>query len=338
MGGGGDYYSRDVTSSTRILAGVGYTDFAKQTVSRREVSKDLLPKGRILNSNCKSPLVYGFDDTGSMGDLPLIICDKWPMVAGQIAMQRYLDDPMVSLAAVGDIKSDSAPLQVCDFATIKDLDPWLQKLWVERNGGEQHFESYEFLAYFYARCYDMQNAEMPICLFTGDESFRESLSADSLRKHFGGQHENVNAREIFRELKNKFKGNVFLIHRYYALYGLDAEIVVQWESALGNENVITLVSDVAIADVTLGVIAIASGARTLDEYIEDIKNRPLEMGGQKYEPQSPDRIAEVRNSLQRFAESRVSQTVEEVPRSEDISGDEAASTPLPEKKGKLKKL
>jgi len=303
MGGGGSYYDRDVTyggSTTRT----GYSNFAAQVTGNNNLDSSLLALNRRIVSTCKSPIVCPLDGTGSMGTLPRVLCDKWPMIAGQIAMQKYLDDAMVSLAIVGDVESDRGPIQICDFAKIRDLDPWLQKLWIEGEGGGQHFESYEFTAYFYARLYEMTGVITPMLIFTGDESFRENLSAGALRKHFGGQHQDVSAFTVFNELKEKFKGNVFLIHRYYPGYNLDSEILSQWQKALGQENVIKLRTDTAVGDIMLGVIALASGSRTLDQYIEDMKNRPLKMGKQTFKPQSKERLDEVRESLEVLALSR----------------------------------
>ncbi len=134
-------------------------------------------------------------------------------------------------------------------------------------------------------------------LFTGDEGFYEELLASDLRNYFGtGHQENADAGYIFNALKKKFKGNAFLIHRRYSSGG-DAEIVKQWEGALGAEKVVKLGSDLAIADVTLGVFALVSGARTLDEYCQDMKIRG----------QTQERITEVRNSLAPLAEYLESQ-------------------------------
>ncbi len=296
MGGGGSYYDRDVDTSRKTLS--GYTAFAQEQMSRTSLSKELLPRDKRLVSNCRNPLVYAFDITGSMGNLPVIIFDKMPMIAGQIVEQKYLDDSQVSLAAVGDVIGDEAPLQICDFSAIKQLDPWLKKIWREGNGGGQHFESYEFIAYFYARLYDMQNSEVPIFLFTGDESFREKIYGSKLQFYFGGEQEDVDSFSIFHELKDKFKGNVFLLHRYYRAYGLDTEIVAQWEKALGKGFVIKLPDDKAVADLTLGILALASGKKTLAQYVQDIKKRPLEMGEVKYEPQGEERIKLVTTALE----------------------------------------
>lgn len=300
MGSGGTYYDRGVSVATKSFRGV--TAFAQETMSQNKLNEGLLPFERRLVSTCRSPLAYSFDVTGSMDVLPLLICDKWPMVAGQIVIHEYLNDVRVSLSAIGDIMSDSGPLQVCDFAKIKDLDPQLKKIWLEKGGGGQHFESYEFMAYFYARLYEMQNAVLPIFIFTGDESFREKLSGKDLTRRFGGQHNDTNATTVFEELKKKFMGNVFLLHRYYSSYGLDSEIVSQWEGVLGRDHVIRLPEDPAVADLTLGIIALVSGKRTLKGYEDDMRGRPLEMDGKKYKPQSEERIKLVIGALEPLEE------------------------------------
>ena len=289
MGGGGTYYDRDVTDRSRRTSR-GFSDVAETKMSRSRVDAAVLPRGRKLTCTTKSPVVYAFDVTGSMGDLPKIIYDKMPMMAGQLIEKGYLEDTMISLSAVGDVLSDQAPLQVCDFSVVKNLDEWLQRIWLEGNGGGQARESYEFIAYFYAKMCDIPNAETPIFLFTGDEGFRENLPAGTLKTHFGQGHESTHAFSVFEELKKKFKGNVFLIHRRYG-GGRDQQIVEQWESVLGKEKVIKLGSDLAIADVTLGVFAIVTGKRTLEEYLQDMKVRG----------QTEERIAEVRESLKTLA-------------------------------------
>ncbi|MBI3269011.1 MAG: hypothetical protein HYZ53_08310 [Planctomycetes bacterium] len=292
MGGGGNYYDRDVQDGYNRGA-AGYSDQAKEKMGRTEADPGLLPKDRRFECSARSPVVYAFDVTGSMGTLPRIIYDKMPLIAGQISECGYLQDPQISLAAVGDILSDRAPIQVCEFSLIRKLDDWLQRIWLEGNGGGQAQESYEYTAYFYARMCDLPAAETPFFMFTGDEGFRETLYGNDLARHFGGKPNAVETTEVFADLKRRFKGNVFLIKRRYS--GSEEErIRDQWERALGKEYVVPLASDQAIADVTLGVFALMTGARTLDGYLEDLKTR-------RAVPQTDERIAEVRKSLARVA-------------------------------------
>lgn len=300
MGGGGDFYDRDVTSKS-YRSSSGSTDVSEKALSSTGVDPLFLPKGRKLVCEAKNPLVYGFDVTGSMGNLPKIIYDKWPGIVGQIIARKYLPDPQMSLAAIGDIVSDSAPLQMADFSALRNLDRYFKRIYIEGNGGGQGVESYEMTAYYYAYLCDMPNAENPICLFTGDEGFREELYADDLREHFGGEHKDTTAKKVFEDLIKKFKGNVFLIHRYYSSNGSDESIVSTWRRVLGQQRIIFLPQDddLAIGDITLGLYAIVSGARTLAQYLQDMKTRPLNLGENvKYEAQSPERIRLVEKALQ----------------------------------------
>ncbi len=303
MGGGGSYYDRDVTP-TNYRGSSGYSSVSEQAFVQSRQNAATRTQDRVLRSSCSSPVVFAFDVTGSMGNLPKIIFDKMPMIAGELARQEYLKDAQMSLAAIGDVVSDQAPLQVADFSVVRSLDEWLTRLWLEGNGGGQAKESYEMMAYFYLKQLEMRGATTPIFLFTGDEGFREALSSRELREHFGGEHVGTNATKVFQALKEKFSGNVFLIRREYPRGYENQMIQQQWENVLGKENVIPLPQDVAIGDITLGVIALASGARSLPEYLDDIRNRPTDLGGTKFEPQSEARIKEVEVALTELARSR----------------------------------
>lgn len=291
MGGGGTYYDRD-TSDGYAKTSRGFSPQAEELMSRSGVDPGLLPKGRTLVSKAKSPVAYAFDVTGSVDNLPMIITDKMPMIAGQIVENDYLDDPEFSLSAVGDVTKDTAPIQVADFAKIKNLDDWLKRLWREKGGGGNDVEGYEHMAYFYARYCQMPNAVTPFCLFTADEGMREKLYKSDLERLFGGTHETVSAVEVFKELDKKFKGNVFLIHRYYGRG--DEEALSGWRECIGDERIIRLGTDLAIADLTLGLFAVVTGSRTLEEYLDDMKNK-------RDQAQTAERIKEVRDSLKRVA-------------------------------------
>lgn len=289
MGGGGRFFDRDVKDGyTRTDR--GYSVVAEQQMSAKQIDPGLLPFNRRIVSRAKCPVVLNLDDTGSMDILPKIYFDKIPMMAGQIVQCGYLPPhPEMSLSFTGDIVCDEAPIQICDFCAIKDLDGQFKRAWLERGGGYDDRESYEYLAFFYARKCDIPDAEMPFFVFTGDEGFRKTLYATDLNRHFGGEHERVDTTEIFQELREKFQQNVFLIHRTYG-GGTDAVIVREWEEVLGEENVIRLGSDQAIADVTLGLFAIRTGVRTLDAYLDDLRTT-------RDVPQTEARIREVRTSL-----------------------------------------
>jgi hypothetical protein len=301
MGGGGAYYDRDVTDRS-YRTSRGYSSFSDRMMSSRRIDPAVRPKNRRLITLAKSPLAYVFDDTGSVGGLAKIICDKWPMIVGQLTVRGYLDDPAVSLACVGDVVSDRAPLQICDFAPIRSLDGWLKKLWLEHRGGGTPDESYELMAYYYAYLSEMPNAVTPIFLITGDQTFRYNIPAKVLRKWFGNGGnpagealQETNAVAVFADLLKKFRGNAFYLHREHR-GKTNAAIIRQWTSVLGEERVVLLPNDLAVGDIALGICAMASGSRTLDEYCADMRTRVNAVTG-RLEPQSKERVAEVRQAL-----------------------------------------
>lgn len=294
MGGGGSYYDRDVSDrDTRTSRG---TTRVSENAFSSLADSALFPKGRELDTRCAYPLVFAADVTGSMDTLPRILFDKMPNIVGQIMLQAYVDpeQTMLSFSAVGDAECDSAPIQVCNFSPLRGMDSWMKRVWIEGGGGGSSDESYELMAWYYANRYNMESAVCPIFLFTGDEGFRSTLSANMLSEHFGGQVESTSASEVFKALIDKFMGNVFLLHRRYK--GDDAGIMKKWRSVLSDERIIVLPEDLAVGDLTIGIIALASGSRTLDQYCEDMRNRKNVDTG-KPEPQSKDRINMVRSAL-----------------------------------------
>ena len=142
MGGGGDYYERDVTDKKYRIASTGVSNVAHRELSRSDIEKEFLPKGRKLVCKALNPLVYIFDVTGSVQNLPKIIYDKWPGVVGQMVARKYLPDPQMSISAVGDIRSDRAPLQMADFSSLRNLDRYFKKIYFEGGGGPGSEESY----------------------------------------------------------------------------------------------------------------------------------------------------------------------------------------------------
>ena len=298
MGGGGNYGSYDVPDRSAKRTSRGTTDFAEKKMSRSNLDPVMQPKNRRLTCGAKSPVVLACDVTGSMDVLPKIFLAKAPMAVREIVTRGYLDDPAVSVCGIGDVISDGAPLQFGEFAPPNETGDWLARIYPEGNGGGQGVESYEFAAWFYAQRCTLTNADVPFFFFTGDEGFRESLTTVELNEYFGGESEKKTATQVFKELRRKFKNNVFLIHRRFAgnSYRTDKMNVDQWEGVLGADHVIKLQSDQAVADVILGVIAVVGGGRTLEEYCNDMATRTNVNTGE-LDPQSPERIAEIRSTL-----------------------------------------
>lgn len=303
MGGPNDeFYSRDTTSRSQQTRS-GTTTVSEEALGRNtRVHTTMLAKDRRIRTQARNPVVIIADVTGSMGNLPKIFWDKAPMIVGQIKERGYLSDPEFCVAAVGDVVHDRGPIQVAEFCQPREMDTWLERMWLEGNGGNNDRESYETMAWYYAYCCDLPEECTPFLIILGDEGFYDEISGQNLNALFGSNRNNTTAIAVFRDLRAKFHGNVFHIHRRYGRM-TEERIVHQWQSALGENNVLFLGTDRAIADVTLGIFALMTGSRTIDEYIADMRQRGQDEG----------RCAEVRKTLQPLLAIAPQKRIEEPP-------------------------
>lgn len=310
--GGGSYdrsvYSSDGGSSgggSRSSSSFTYSRTAEKELNTTSLDTSLFPKKRDLTCKAKTGIVIVLDDTGSMGDAAKTIFDKMPMFFGQIEQQGYLDDFAISFAAVGDIYSDSAPLQVCNFAKGLTLDKKLKKIFLEGGGGGSAEESYEMMALYYLRHveYTHPEATKPFFFFIGDEGFYDKIPAEQVARHLGDDaSQNVASRAILDELREKY--HAFMLHVPYSsrpdtvnsnsqtklvVSGnpyADQRIKEQWKKVFG-EDFMVVEEPKSIVDVILGCIALASETRSLDEYLDDMRERK----------QTDDRVDRVEETL-----------------------------------------
>jgi hypothetical protein len=170
---------------------------------------------------------------------------------------------------VGDCYCDRAPLQVAQFSQSMELTDYLEQVFIERGGGGQSCESYETMLYYYSKYCDLRNTEMPFLFIIGDEGFYDKVSGEHRRKFFGETlATDVKADKVFEQVKQKFAGNVFLLHLPYT--GGDAKILSQWRAMLG-ENVINLEDPTLVIEVMLGIIAMTMNKRNMKTYLDDFR-------------------------------------------------------------------
>lgn len=223
---GGGFYDGDVGQRTRSTTDEhfnyhGHGPDADASTSRREVHPDLNPKNATRECRdsaehpATTPIVVAMDVTRSRGDDAKIIFNKLPMFIGQIIMKGYASDPVISFAAIGDATSgDQAPIQVCQFESDNRLDEALSKIWLEEGGGGTGQESYELMAYFYAKhsvLDSLRRGKKGYFFFLGDEGFYPEVARDQAKAFIGDElSANIPSAKIFRELQEKY--HVFLVY------------------------------------------------------------------------------------------------------------------------------
>lgn len=298
MGGGGGYAGGSVRRSGRGRTSSAATE---KEMSRRNLDPACDPRDRIITCTARGPMVFSFDETGSMGDLPKIIKDKYPLIAGQVGALSLVEEPMMSVCGIGDAENyEQAPVQVGDFLTLREVGDGFNRIFLEGNGGSNDRESYDLMMYYFAYMCNLPNAVTPFFLMTGDEGYRSILSSKRLTELFGSraiQHQDTNIERVFADLDRKFQGNFFLIRRFYG--SLEERVMNSWIDLVGRGRIARLDNstdgDKSIGDVSIGVIALATGRMSLDEYC-------ISLVAAREEPQSEARIARVRRTLEPIAE------------------------------------
>ncbi len=268
---GGDYYERDVITSSHAFSEESQKIICGNIQGHSSLNPKRWEDEPLINTH-KNPIVFALDDTGSMGDWTKVVYDKLPMFYGQIMIQKYLDDPSISFAAIGDHTCCTAPLQVSEFGAGVELDQMISKLYMEGNGGGNEHESYELAAYFYLNNVKLGVCEYPFFFITGDEGHFDKLSPDTVKTWLNLPcNDTVDSKDLFRLLMKKY--NVFHIKKPYISKNYEMKIRSQWESTLGAERVFVFNEPKAVIDIVLGLIAITSKARKLNDYLDDMKQR-----------------------------------------------------------------
>ncbi|HMV67020.1 MAG TPA: proprotein convertase P-domain-containing protein [Myxococcota bacterium] len=199
-------YSQDVAHEARAV----HPSWAARTA----VHPQLDPKAGPREVNNATPIVLAMDVTRSRGDDTRRLYDQLPLLMKRLEERGYVEGPGISFAAVGDATADRAPLQVSQFEADNRLDAALSAMWIEEGGGGTGQESYELAAWYYAGtdCVRLREGTggKGFFFFVGDEAFYPKVHGEHRAGVLGQEAVDVDAREAFRRLGEKF--HVFLIY------------------------------------------------------------------------------------------------------------------------------
>ncbi len=244
---GGGYYSQDVARRARSTS-VDHWNYdahgpsAKKAKSKRRtgVHPKLNVKGKKRECVNPTPIVVALDVTRSRGDDTKVVYEKLPEFLGQIEMRGYVQGAAISFAAIGDVNSDKAPIQIGQFEADNRLDEVLTKVWIEEGGGGTGEESYELAAWYYAtqtQLHCLEEGRKGYFFFVGDECFYPQVSKAEVKKWLGRDiPEALPAEEAFRLLQERFHV-FFILPRQGAeerRRNVDAEIQQRVKSAGGR--------------------------------------------------------------------------------------------------------
>lgn len=215
--GGGAWTTTAYTSymkSTRSIDDVSCLNATSvnQFYTARSIDPALDPKG-VKIRECRDseehpntiPVILALDVTGSMGSA----CAAVARQLDNIITGLYADVKGVEfmVMGIGDFAYDSAPLQVSQFESDVRICDQLGKIWFERGGGGNAFESYTAAWYFALNHTDLdcwKRGKKGIIITMGDEPLNPYLPGRVFNRVFGYDGQNVDTIELYKQVTEKF--------------------------------------------------------------------------------------------------------------------------------------
>ena len=253
MGGGSWTTTAYVSHSTTARGFTSLDEFkaadASQLYRSSHLNEMLNPKN-VVRECCDSdehpntkPVILGLDVTGSMGPAAEAVAKQ----LNDIMENLYgsIEDVEFMTCAIGDLSYDDAPIQVSQFESDIRIADQLEKVWFEKGGGGNSWESYTAAWYFGLHntkldCYD-KRGQRGLIITIGDEPLNPYLPAGPLSEALGITVQgDVDTKDLYEEAKEKFdiwhisfQDNRTSFEYYNRIGKLDS-----WKKCLGDHYVI----------------------------------------------------------------------------------------------------
>lgn len=269
--GSGRWDSRDWAASR-----TSYSHTAKPSVDHIYTSRKLdagldpakvtLRESRDSSANpASTALIVGLDVTGSMDRvLDAMARTGLGTLVGAIYERQPITDPHIMIMGIGDFEHDNSPLQVTQFeAENAPLISQMEKVYLERGGGGNNYESYAAAWLFAATrtvtdCFEKRGKRG--YLFTvGDEEPTPRLIGAQIKRVMGGdQIGDMDGEHLLAMAQATY--NVFHVIVEEGSYASSRPDRVRsaWVKALG-QNVIPLSDHTRLGEAVVSAIQVAEG-------------------------------------------------------------------------------
>ena len=153
------------------------------------------------------PVILALDVTGSMGGACLKTAASLNVIMQDI-MKQYKDVEFM-IMAIGDLAYDAAPIQISQFESDIRIAEHLDKIWFERGGGGNSFESYTaawYMGLHHTKLDCWKRDKKGIIITMGDEPMNPYLPASPLARATGDILQgDVETPELYREALGRFE-------------------------------------------------------------------------------------------------------------------------------------
>lgn len=153
------------------------------------------------------PVILALDVTGSMGEA----CKETASTLGIIVSNLYnkIKDVEFCIMGIGDLAYDTAPIQMSQFESDVRIAESIDKLYMEKGGGGNGYESYTAAWYMGLKrtkldCFDKQNRK-GIIITMDDEPLNPYLPKRGLNRAISATEEaDIETNKLYEEASKKF--------------------------------------------------------------------------------------------------------------------------------------
>ena len=157
------------------------------------------------------PVIIGIDVTGSMGAAGVEVAKSLSAIIEDL-YTKYKDIEFMVMG-IGDLAYDHAPIQISQFESDIRIADQLDKVWFERGGGGNAFESYTAAWYMglnHTKLDCWKRGKKGIIITTGDEPMNPYLPQRALANATGDNVQtDVETNALYNDVIEKF--NVYHI-------------------------------------------------------------------------------------------------------------------------------
>jgi hypothetical protein len=268
-------YTRSVHSGAVAAAVHDLLDPKKVAGAASPLAGQLVREARDNDEHPNSvPIIVAFDETGSMGSVPVLLQKKLAELFALLLRKGYVEDPQLAVGAYGDLEiGEVAPIQIGQFESDNRADETLDNIYLEGNGGGNGHESAAGI-WYYAAAYTATDAwekrGKKGYLFTvGDET--TGGVRKSHWKHYVDPNStlegDLTAQEVADLAKERWDVYHVIINNTAARGQRSIE---HYETLLGKDHVIVLENEDTVCEAIALVIGIAEGSIDLDQGLEDL--------------------------------------------------------------------
>ncbi len=198
-----------VDASTGSITG---NYLAQEMFKQRHIAPELNPYN-VMRECCDNeehpntvPVVICLDTTGSMGYVGVEVAKKLNVIITEL-YERYMDIEIMVMG-IGDLAYDRAPVQISQFESDIRIAEQLDKVFMERGGGGNGYESYSAAWYFglkHCKLDCWNRGKKGIIITTGDEPLNPYLPARYLNTISGDTNEaDVETSALYNAASEKY--------------------------------------------------------------------------------------------------------------------------------------